>query len=91
MSAVDPAALASFNLVPTGTVPIVTPSTGASPHFAKQYDVSIMFPTGFQIGALGVCACQLRDQGINALFGRDVLAKCLFQYDGKASRYILAF
>ena len=39
---VDPSALHSLNLTPTGTASIITPSTGASAHVVNQFDVSIV-------------------------------------------------
>jgi hypothetical protein len=41
--------------------------------------------------ALPVIASNLTAQGIQALIGRDVLARCLFVYDGAAGLFSLAF
>ena len=38
---IDPAVMQALGLTPTGFVPIVTPSTGSTPHMCEQYDVSI--------------------------------------------------
>jgi len=41
--------------------------------------------------ALPVVAANLRVQGIQALIGRDVLARCLSVYEGSARVFALAF
>lgn len=44
-TSIDPAVLVALSLTPTGTIDIVTPSTGQNTHTADTYDVD------FQIGA----------------------------------------
>jgi hypothetical protein len=45
----------------------------------------------FTVGALQVFESSLNIQGIQALIGRDVLANCLFVYDGRSKIFSLAF
>lgn len=42
-------------------------------------------------GVVPVIASDLSLQGIDALVGRDILARCLFVYDGPANMFSLAF
>lgn len=41
-TAVDPSVVQALGLVPTGTINIVTPSTGAVPHVCNQYDIALV-------------------------------------------------
>lgn len=89
----DPQIIKQLNLVATGAIPMLTPSTGATPVQSFQYDVSLIVGFGavsFQFHALAVIESSLRPQGFDALIGRDVLAEGLFVYDGKAQMYSLA-
>jgi len=45
----------------------------------------------FSFNALPVIESELKHQGILALIGRDVLADCLFIYDGRHGIFSLAF
>jgi hypothetical protein len=60
---IDSGSLAPLGLTPTGTISMMTPWTGATPHVCNQYDI----------------------------IGRDILAQCLFVYDGQAGNFSLAF
>ena len=95
MTAVDPSIITALGLQPTGAQPILTPSTGATPHSANTFDVSITIPIiGAQtwtLGALQVFESALNVQGIQALIGRDVLANSLLIYDGRFGIFSLAF
>jgi len=91
---VDPGCLSSLGLSPTGQSPIHTPSTEGTPVLCDQYDVSLVLlhpRLQFTLHALPVIASSLSIQGIQALLGRDVLAACLFVYDGAAGIFSLAF
>jgi len=93
-SSIDPSILRQLNLPLKGQVPIHTPSTDVnSPHIANLYDVSITFSHRLgtsSVTALEVIESCLDHQGIQALIGRDVLAYCLFTYDGVAQNFCLA-
>jgi predicted aspartyl protease len=93
-TAIDPGALTSLGLTPTGSTPVHTPTTGNTAQNADQYDVSIVllnpklnltFPT------IAVIESKLSIQGIQALIGRDVLTNCLFIYDGQSGIFTLSF
>ena len=95
---VDPSVLTSLGLTPTGSVTVNTPSTGSQPHTADQYDVSLMIPGALATHAplsvpnLAVmCAELLLAQGFHALIGRDILARCLFAYNGTTNTFTLAY
>ncbi len=75
-----------------------TPSTGTQPHTAQQYDVSIAIPGAspahsplFAYNVPVVAAQLLAAQGFQALFGRDILADCLFTYNGPMGHFTLAY
>ncbi|MCI0388244.1 MAG: retropepsin-like domain-containing protein [Acidobacteria bacterium] len=91
---IDPGALQSLGLAPTGVTPMHTPSTGNQAHNANQYDVSLVLlhpKLRLQIGTVAVVESELAIQGIQALIGRDVLANCLFIYDGETGIFTLGF
>lgn len=95
---VDPSVLTALGLIPTGSVTVNTPSTGAQPHTADQYDVSLMIPGAIPTHAALIinnlpvmCAELLVAQGFHALIGRDILAHCLFAYNGTTNLFTLAY
>jgi len=95
-TAVDPSIIKSLGLIPTGTTYIQTPSTGAAPHLANQYDVLLGVtyqhaPEVLIFEALPVIESALIQQGFHVLLGRDVLGKCLFIYNGQEAYFSLAF
>lgn len=95
---IDPSVLQSLALTPTGIVTMNTPSTGTQPHTTQQYDVSIIIPGGLPthiplvVGNVPVVASQLAAaQGFQGLIGRDILAQCLFTYNGEMDQFTLAY
>ncbi|MDA8079985.1 MAG: aspartyl protease family protein [Nitrospiraceae bacterium] len=94
---VDPSVFKSLSLTPTGTVQMVTPSTGKDPVDVDQYDVGIIIPgvspdtPPFVLPILPVCCTDLAMQGIHALIGRDVLEHCVLTYNGSTNLFILAY
>lgn len=91
---VDPSVLTALQLQPTGSVPMLTPSTGATPQNADTYDVGIVIPNGNQQGLIlpnmQVSASELLvAQGFHALVGRDILSRCILVYNG--SNQTIAF
>lgn len=92
---VDPAAVASLNLQPTGTVQMQTPSTNGVPLVCNAYDISFLLPAPkgipFSIDALPVIESSLRPQGIDGLLGRDVLAQCALFYNSPFGGFTLAY
>lgn len=95
---IDPSTIASLQLTPTGTVAMVTPSSGAQPHTTYQYDIGIVIPgpsashAPFVLPTLAVAECALfASQGFHALIGRDVLEHCVLTYNGSTRLFILAY
>ena len=94
LTAIDPVVLQALNLTPTGAIGILTPTTGATPHQLNQYDVQIVIlhPTlTHSFHVLPVIKAVLGFQGFDVLIGRDMLAECLFLYDGRSGSFTLAF
>jgi hypothetical protein len=95
---IDRSVLTTLGLTPTGSVKVRTPSTGAVPHEADQYDVGLLVPGAttqtppLMISNLAVlCAELFQPQGFHALIGRDILARCLFTYNGDTGLFTLAY
>lgn len=75
---------------------LLTPSTGAQPTLADQYDASLVILASDQQAplvhpAIPVVASELTVQGIHMLLGRDVLGGCLLTYDGVNGLFSLAY
>ena len=94
---VDPSILAQLGLSPTGTVPILTPSTGGTSHAADQYDISLTITARDPSDSLVrdtipvVAAELLSAQGFAVLLGRDILQTCLLVYDGIAGTFSFSY
>ncbi len=85
MTSIDASIIAQLGLQPTGTVGILTPSTGATPHQCNTYDVEIGIPgyiPGKHIPALPVVDGHYLSQGHQGLIGRDVLKDARLIYSG---------
>jgi len=85
---VDPSVITALSLPPTGSVSMLTPSTGATPHATAQYDAALIIPPS-QAGQLPlvfqtipIVGSDLKAQGIDALLGRDILSRCVLLYNG---------
>ena len=97
VTCVDPSILTALNLSPTGNINITTPSTGNSPVPMDQYDVFLAVPPAdagqshLILFTLPVVSCELLSQGFHALIGRDVLAQCVFIYNGDSGWFTLAY
>lgn len=96
-TSVDPSILANLGLTPTGTMDIVTPSTGQGVHPTDTYDVDFALGATPQevvlaVSNLRIAAAELfLMQGIHVLIGRDVLSRCLFAYNGATQTFTLAY
>lgn len=93
---VDPSILAALGLTPKGEADVLTPSTTEGPERADEYDCGLFIfaettENPYFVRNIPVLASPLRQQGIDALIGRDVLAKCVLVYNGSTSIYTLAF
>jgi hypothetical protein len=97
LTSIEPSVLQQLGLTPTGTIDIVTPSTGQDVHIAETYDVDFSIYAGvndppLSMANLRVAACELYlKQGIHGLIGRDILSRCIFIYQGDAAIFSLAF
>lgn len=92
---IDPSVTAALGLTPTGSVQVITPSTGATPVVVETYDVAlhIVF-SGSQFHSKNpatVSSSALAHQGFSVLLGRDVLADGMLIYDGQHNVFTLAF
>lgn len=86
----------TLGLQPTGSTPMLTPSTGQTPVDADTYDVGILIPNaphqGLIIHNMPVAASELfQAQGFHALIGRDVLQRCVLIYNGAAGIFTIAY
>ena len=95
---VDPSVISALGLAPTGSISMVTPSTGTTPHQAAEYDAALVIPAGgpgqppLIFGTIGIVESHLfTAQGFYALIGRNVLAKCIFHYNGGTGLFTLAY
>jgi hypothetical protein len=76
---------------------VVTPSTGQAVHVTDTYDVDFSLGTTPQevllaVSNLRIAASELfLMQGIHVLIGRDILARCLFAYNGTTHTFTLAY
>jgi Aspartyl protease len=95
---IDRSVVAALGLVPTGSVPVHTPSTQGVPHTCNQYDISLWFvqPTQ-QITAhnialtMPVIETDFTGQNIRALIGRDILARCTMFYHGPSGLVTISY
>jgi hypothetical protein len=91
---VDSAILNRLGLTAIECVPVLTPSTAGQPHMTPYYDVSLSLlhpKLTYTFYSVAVLESDFTGQGIGALIGRDLLAKCLLVYDGQAGVFTLAF
>ncbi len=95
---VDPTVLKDgLKLTPTGSVSVNTPTTGATPHDAEQYDIALYIPAVAGQPVLVfetipvVSSVLLSSQGFHALIGRDILQQCLFIYNGATGTFTLGY
>lgn len=95
-SCVCSSVVTALGINPTGNTPVLTPSTGATPHLAPTYDIGMFFqglsPQDVHgIGTISVTCNDFSAQGIDGLLGRDVLSKGRLFYDGREGMYFLSF
>ena len=96
VSAVEPSVLTALGLSPTGELDILTPSTGNVPYKALGYDVRVAIPARpndlmFFSDTIQVTGSSLSTQGIQALFGRDILSRCTLFYNGADGFFTLSY
>jgi hypothetical protein len=93
-SAIDVLLAHRLGLEARGVTNIHTPSTGDAHVATNVYDVCYVIGEGSPkplVTNLSVIECKLASEGFLVLIGRDVLDKCVFQYNGPTARYTLEF
>ena len=94
---VDIGIITQLDLAPTGTMDVITPSTGATPCQQLTYDLAIFVPLSkpysqpWAFPFWVASAAELQHQGFGVLFGRDLLGRSTFFYDGQAQLFTLSF
>ena len=93
---IDPIVLAELGLSPTGSAMCNTASSGDIAHQTDMYDIGLIVPSPqrpfLARPTLPVMAALLfKQQGFHALIGREILAKCVFHYNGAAKLFTLAY
>jgi hypothetical protein len=91
----DVSIVSQLSLVPTGSVSVITPSTGSTPVEMLSYDIGVHVPFASGITwskPLWVAtAAELNHQGFSVLFGRDLLSESILIYDGQHNIFTLSF
>jgi hypothetical protein len=94
-SAIDLGVLQRLDLRPIDTVRVRTPTPTDQPQAFEQYAVSIALASEeieMFVESVEVIGCAFAaDETIQAMLGRDMLAHCLFVYDGQHDTFSLAF
>jgi hypothetical protein len=93
-SAIDPTAVSSLGLTPSGKAQVLSSTTGTTPQTCDVFDVCLAFvnPEVKVIGVtISVFEASFANRRFNMLIGRDVLDSCLFIYDAKHKTFSLAF
>jgi hypothetical protein len=94
---VEKAVLDDFGLAPVGQTHVHTSTTGDAPILADTYAVLLFHgEAGGDENVMAwnlpvIAAEDLSRLGVQALLGRDVLARCLLVYDGCDGRVTIAF
>jgi hypothetical protein len=94
ITGIDLAMVGRLGLQTMGTQSLHTPLTGAVAQSFPQFDIglTLLYPAmNYHLHNLPVVGTKLAGQGIQVLLGRDVLAQCLFIYNGPANSFTLAF
>ena len=95
-TALDSKLIATLELSPSGSTQILTPSTGNTPHACNQYDVALFLSLSASPHVhplsltIPVVEATLDGHGIQGLIGRDVLASCVFSYNGPHGHIFIA-
>jgi hypothetical protein len=94
---IEPTVINELSLSPTGTIEIVTPSTGQDVHTTETYDIDFAIYAAeddppLLMPNLRVATAELfLKQGIHALIGRDVLKRFVLIYNGSINQFSLCF
>jgi predicted aspartyl protease len=91
---IDIGIINALGLSPTGSTPVHTPSTRGAAIVMDLYDVSVVFGDGKpgpRTYTLELIETDLASQGFDLLVGRDILARCILNYDGPNGVFSIAF
>lgn len=94
ISSIDVAVINRLGLQPTGSMSILTPSTGTTPHQCATYDIDLLIPGPANvqhIPALPVIEGNYSAQGHHGLIGRDILAAFRIFYSGHENIVMLSY
>jgi len=94
ISAVDRGVLATLGLIPRGTIPVHTPSTGDDLEIMDTFDVCFILGESEShplVTTVSVISCGFARQGFLALLGRDVLQHCRLIWDGPNRIYQIEY
>jgi hypothetical protein len=98
LTCADPQAFASLGLLPTGSISILTASSGPAPILRDQYEVSLtlLHPSGNPalhrlLDPVTITDAPLVPTGIPALLGWDLLRQWVFLSDGPAGTFSLTY
>ncbi len=98
LTVIDKRVIQPLGIAPTGSIPMHTPSTGSTPQMCYLYDVGIWFlqaqmqpQVHLMSVTIPVAEADFSAQTIQALIGRDLLARCLFYYNGSTSTISLSY
>ena len=90
ITVITPEAASLLELRSVGAVPLHTPTT-IEPVMCRQFHVNIYLPHEFVLENILVVEAALTGQSFQCLIGRDILARGVFTYDGRQSRFSLRF
>ena len=95
-SCVDPAVTDALGLDPRATSRVHTASTAGEPHRVVVVDMSIILipsdeGTPLVLPSMLAVQIDLRSQGIHALIGQDILARCRLVHDGPRQCFTLSW
>jgi hypothetical protein len=94
ITGIDRALLVQLSLQSKTSTSLFTPATGAFLQSFPLFDISLILihpAVNYHMDNLPVVGAHLAAQGIQVLLGRDVLAHCVFIYNGPADSYTLCF
>jgi hypothetical protein len=94
-TSIDPSVMGALGLTPTGSTPVITPTTGAVPVNQPTFDVGVHVQFAnkqfHSKNPLTVTSASFSHQGFMVLLGRDILANGLLIYDGVHKTFCLSF
>jgi hypothetical protein len=95
---IDPSVMAQLGLTPTNVAMMLTPSTGTTPVPKNQFDVGLYIPgqsakhQALIFPTIPVMESDLLlAQGFHALIGRDILRRCILNYNGDFGYFSLGY